>query len=207
MKKGKLIVIEGGDGSGKTTQIQKLKDYFGEKIICTREPGGTEFAEAIRSLALTHPLAGNADGATLFLLMYASRAEHMNHLVRPALDEEKIVVSDRFDSSTYAYNVVAQENLDLEEYFWQTREAILGEYKPDLYIYLEVSPEVAQQRLGNGDRTDINHLDLRKQSFHEAMRRGMDEFLKKVPHTVIDANPGPDEVFENVLKAVMEAID
>ena len=103
--KGTFIVIEGGDGAGKSTQIKKLAEHFGDKMILTREPGGTEYAEAIRELALKHPLAGNADGKTLFMLMWGSRAEHMNHLVVPALNEGKIVVSDRFDSSTFAYNI------------------------------------------------------------------------------------------------------
>lgn len=203
--KGTFIVIEGGDGAGKSTQIKKLAELFGDKMILTREPGGTEYAEAIRELALKHPLAGNADGKTLFMLMWGSRAEHMNHLVVPALNEGKIVVSDRFDSSTFAYNIYAQDQEGLVEYFDHTRTTILGLHTPDLYIYLDVSPEVSKARM-SGRNEEKNHFDERPQEFHEKVRAGFLEFFKKVPHVVIDASRTPDEIFEDVRKHVENLI-
>lgn len=197
----KFIVIEGGDGSGKSTQIEMLRNYFKERVITTREPGGTPYAEAIRKLALNHREAHRADGKTMFLLMYASRAEHMNHLVIPALQSGTHVISDRFDSSTYAYNIFAQDSLELKEYFWQTRDAILGKYKPDLYIYLDVSPEVSAERRGNRGQEDENHFDKKDQN---KVRTGLLEFFEHVPHAIIDATQSKEKMFEDILKVLKE---
>jgi dTMP kinase len=202
MKKGKFIVIEGGDGAGKSTQIRMLKDYFGDLIVTTREPGGTEYAEAIRNLALKHPLAGEADGKTQFMLMWGSRAEHMNHLVIPSLNSGKFVISDRFDSSTFAYNIFAQEENDAVDFFWKTREFILGENLPDLYIYLNVSPEVSRSRMSGRD--EKNHFDDRDKTFHEKVKTGFFKFFEKAPHVIIDADGTPEEVFELIKSEIQK---
>ncbi len=200
-QKGTFVVIEGPDGSGKSTQMTMLADFFGDKLILTREPGGTEYAESIRELALKHPRAGEADGKTLFMLMWASRAEHMNHLIIPSLKEGKIVVSDRFDSSTFAYNIYAQGEKEMIDYFNQTRTAILGSDTPDLYIYLDVTPEVGRSRMsGRGD--EENHFDVRSDDFKETVRKGYLEFFRNVPHVVIDASRTKDEIFEDILTAI-----
>ncbi len=199
--KGKFIVIEGGDGAGKSTQIENLRKLFGERIVLTREPGGTEYAEQIRTLALDNPLAKEADGKTLFMLMWGSRAEHINHLVAPSLKEGKIIVSDRFDSSTFAYNICAQEQESLKEYFWQTRQAILGEHVPDLYIYLDLAPELGDARLAGRDE-EKNHFDLRSMDFKHKVREGFLEFLQQVPHAVIDATQTREKMFEDILEVL-----
>jgi dTMP kinase len=201
--RGKFIVIEGGDGAGKSTQMKLLAEYFGEKLVLTREPGGTEYAEAIRELALKHSLAGNADGKTLFMLMWGSRAEHMNHLVTPSVQEGKIVISDRFDSSTFAYNICAQEQESLKEYFWQTRQTILGEYIPDLYIYLDLDPEIGEARLAGRDE-DKNHFDQRSLDFKNKVRAGFFEFFEHVPHAIIDATQTKEKMFEDILEVLKE---
>jgi dTMP kinase len=201
LKKGKLIVIEGGDGAGKSTQIENFRSLFGERFILTREPGGTEYAEKIRTLALEDPLACHADGITLFMLMWGSRAEHMNHLVIPSLEEGKIIVSDRFDSSTFAYNVCAQDQGHLKEYFWQTRQAVLGEYVPDLYIYLDLDPKIGEKRLQGRD-DEKNHFDRRSSDFKNKVRRGFFEFFKSVPHAVIDATQTREKMFDDILEVL-----
>jgi dTMP kinase len=199
--KGKFIVIEGGDGAGKSTQMNKLAELFGENLVLTREPGGTEYAEAIRELALKHSLAGEADGKTLFMLMWGSRAEHMNHLIVPSINAGKIVISDRFDSSTFAYNICAQEQESLKEYFWQTRQAILGEYVPDLYIYLDLDPKIGEARLAGRDE-EKNHFDQRSMDFKNKVRTGFFEFFEKVPHAIIDATQTKDKMFEDILEVL-----
>jgi dTMP kinase len=200
-KKGALIAIDACDGGGKSTQIENLREFFGERFVLTREPGGTEYAEAIRTLALDHPLAGNADGKTLFMLMWAARAEHINHLIIPSLAEGKIVVSDRFDSATFAYNVCAQEQEHLKELFWQTRQAILGDCVPDLYIYLDIPPEVGEARLAG--RNDVkNHFDNRSMDFKHKVRAGFLEFCKNVPHAVIDATQTKEKMFKDILEVL-----
>lgn len=199
--KGKFIVIEGGDGAGKSTQMNMLRDLLGEEnVILTREPGGTPYAEAIRDVALNHDLAKHAEGKTQFLLMWASRAEHMFNKVKPALAEGKLVVSDRFDSSTYAYNIYAQEEDSLKDYFWQTREFILKENTPDLYIYLDVSPEISKERTAG--RGAENHFDERPQEFHLKVRDGYMKFLERVPHKVIDADRTPEEIFKDLVETI-----
>jgi dTMP kinase len=201
--KGKFIVIEGGDGAGKSTQIENFRKLFGERFVLTREPGGTEYAEAIRTLALDHPLAGQADGKTLFMLMWGSRAEHINHLVIPSLEEGKIIVSDRFDSSTLAYNVCAQEQEHLKDFFWHTRQAILCNCLPDLYIYLDLAPEIGETRLSGRDDTK-NHFDQRPIDFKHKVRAGFLEFCEKVPHVIIDATQTREKIFEDILIALKE---
>jgi len=200
LPKGKFIVIEGGDGSGKSTQIKLLEKHYGDKIVTTREPGGTPYAEAIRDVALNHELAKNAGGRTQFLLMWASRAEHMFNKIKPALREGKIVVTDRFDSSTYAYNVCAQEEESLKEFFLETRKFILTDWVPDLYIYLDVDTEISKSRMSN--RTAENHFDTKPEAFHLKVRDGYFEFFKMVPHVIINANRTPQEIFEDICKTI-----
>lgn len=201
MKKGIFIVLEGAEGSGKSTQLQALKDHYGDAIITTREPGGTDYAEDIRSLALKHSLAGNADGKTIFLLMWASRAEHMFNKVQKALDEGKIVISDRFDSSTYALNIFGQEQKDLRDYFWQTRKVILGESVPDMYVHLDLSPERGLARREKDTKTQ-DHFDKRDLAFHQAVQEGYSEFYTHVPHTCIDADRSIEKITKDLIDIV-----
>lgn len=203
LSKGKFIVIEGGDGAGKSTQMEKFREMFGEKLVLTREPGGTKYSEEVRTLALDHPLAKDADGKTLFMLMWGARAEHINHLIIPNLAEGKIVVSDRFDSSTFAYNICAQEQEKLKEYFWQTRKAILGDCVPDLYIYFDLAPEIGEVRLSGRDE-EKNHFDQRPIEFKHKVRQGFLEFLENVPHAIIDATQTKEKMFEDILNVLKE---
>lgn len=200
LSKGKFIVIEGGDGAGKSTQCNLLKEYFGERLVTSREPGGTPYAEVIRTLVRDHPLAKNADGKTMFMLMFGARADHMKHLIVPTLEAGKHILTDRFDSSTYAYNIFAQDEPGLKDYFWKTREIILGEYVPDLYIYLDVTPEVGERRR-SGRQDDANHFDDKDQI---KVRAGLIEFFESVPHAIIDATQTPEKMFEDILNVLRE---
>ena len=220
-----FIVVEGLDGSGKGTVLERLKAEYPwpAEVVFTREPGGTPFAEVIRDVALNNPLAKEADGATLFHLVWAARHEHLRGLVKPTLVSGKIVVCDRFDSSTYAYNVVAQGAEYLEKLFWQTREICLRECRPSLYIILDVDAKVAQARIQN--RPGGNHFDDRKMDFHEKVRAGLLKFGTDLPVVVeqyqispegkmkvgrggggycqiVDANQTPDEVYASVAKVI-----
>lgn len=198
--KGKFIVIEGGDGAGKSTQMDKLREYFGNKLVTTREPGGTPYAEEIRKLVRDHPLAKDADGKTMFMLMFGARAEHMHHLIIPSLEAGKHVITDRFDSSTYAYNIFAQDELGMKDYFWKTREIILGQYVPDLYIYLDLTPEISAQRR-EGRKEDANHFDDKDQ---DKVRAGLLEFFESVSHAIIDATQTREKMFEDILAVLKE---
>lgn len=206
--KGKLVVIEGGDGAGKGTQIAMLEKYFGNKIYVTREPGGSVFAEKIRSLVLDDPDSKDTDGKTHFSLMWASRADHMNKIVIPTLNKGVHVICDRFDSSTFAYNIRAQNCPELEELFWATRKVFLNDNIPDLYIYLDIDPEIGRQRqIDAGQKT--NHFDEKPKEFKYKMREGMLEFFKTkgIPHVIIDATLSRREIYKKIHSAVMEATD
>jgi len=206
--KGKLIIIEGGDGAGKGTQIKMLEEYFGDKIITTREPGGTPFAEKIRSLALDDELSKDANGKTQFSLMWAARADHMDKLIVPEIRSGRNVICDRFDSSTFAYNVRAQESPELEKLFWVNRTIFLGAYTPDLYIYLDVDAETSNKRQEGVD-VEINHFDEKPIEFKDKMRKGMLEFFQypDIHNVIIDASRSVEEVHADILKVVIEATD
>ncbi|MDP2650293.1 MAG: dTMP kinase, partial [bacterium] len=99
-KKGTFIVIDGGEGSGTTTVAKAVVEHFGWGAVYTREPGGSPYAEKIRDLVLSDE-AKHSDAETQFALFWAARRDHLKHSVIPALADGKIVISDRFDSSTY----------------------------------------------------------------------------------------------------------
>src|SRR6185436_4968326 len=164
-KRGKFIVVDGGEGAGKTTLIEEAKKVFGDRILYSRETGGTPFAEEVRML--THK-EGYKDLSpeSFFGLVWAARADHVRTFIEPALARGVSVISDRFDSSTFAYQLYGQNGQHLEALFWQTRELFLGPTKPDPYIFLDVEPRIALSRLF--ERTEQKtHFDKRESGFHE----------------------------------------
>ena len=129
-----FIVLEGGEGAGKSSQMESLKKDFGDNFVFTREPVGSLYAEEIRNLILKSPNASQADAKTLFALFWAARADHLKNTILPALDAGKHVICDRFDSSTFAYQIYGQEAHELEDFFWKMRDFYLQDIKPDVYI-------------------------------------------------------------------------
>lgn len=207
MNKGKFIVVDSGEGAGKTTQIKRAQELFGDRVVLTREPGGSPYAEEIRNIILKSPNAGQADAKTLFALFWAARADHLKNTILPALKEGKIVISDRFDSSTFAYQIVAQDARELENFFWQMRDFYLGDIKPDLYIYFDIDPKIGLSRKNGQGAEERNHFEDRQIEFHNALRGGYKEFVKHVPHVVIDASKPIDEVWNNFKKALETEIN
>lgn len=203
MKKGLFIVLDSGEGAGKSTQIKRAQEHFGDLVVLTREPGGSPYAEEIRHLILKSPNAAQADAKTLFALFWAARADHLKNTIKPALEAGKIVICDRFDSSTFAYQIVAQGARELQDFFWQMRDFYLGEMKPDLYIYFDIDPIIGLGRKSGQGAEEQNHFEDRKIDFHNAVRGGFKEFLPKVPHKIIDASKKIDEVW-NDFRAVLE---
>lgn len=207
-RRGKFIVIEGGDGSGKTTMVALARELYGTRsdVLITREPGGSPYAEMIRQVILK-PEGKNADANTMFSLFWASRADHMKHYIRPKLESNGIVIADRFDASSYAYQIFGQENMQLKDLFWHMRDVYLNEIVPDLYIYLDVSPEEGVRRIALRKGEGKNHLDDREISFHKRVRDGYHDFLKNVPHVIIDAGGSLESVkteFARTLREVLE---
>lgn len=202
--KGRFLVIEGGEGAGKTTLMNFLPEIFGDqKFLATREPGGSPFAEEIRNLMLTNPESKNASPETQFGLIWAARHDHLIKKIAPAINQGIHVVSDRFDSSTFAYQIFGQEAPHLEKLFWDIREIYLGENKPDLYIFLDVDPELGLKRVASRKK-ESDHFDQRKLPFHRKIREGYMKFLKEVPHVIIDTSGDIPEAKEKFFQAMKD---
>jgi len=200
------VVIDGGEGSGKTTMIKFLPEILpAGSFVLTREPGGTPLAEKIRGVIISGE-GREASAETQFALNFAQRHDHLKKVIEPALANGVNVISDRFDSSTYAYQVAGQGGRGLKELFWQTRETFLGIAKPDIYIFFDVEPDVGLARVSsrNEEKTPFDERDL---NFHRRVRAGFLEFFRNVPHRVIDANRPLEEVKKNFLAVIREALN
>lgn len=208
-----FIAIEGGEGAGKSTLIQAIKEALGNKVITTREPGGSPFAEVIRDVALKHEKARQASPESMICLMFAARFDHVRNTVVPGLNAGNHVITDRFDSSSYAYQIFAQENRGLEDLFWQLRSHVPR--TPDLYIYADVDVEEGLRRVRarNKVSSDGNHFDDRELAFHYRLREGYKSFFsagdRGVKSITINANLSIGDVrkqlFDNLSKTgIME---
>ena len=185
--RGRLITLEGVEGTGKSTQLDFVANYLrerGQKVLCTREPGGTPVGEKIRSILLDNELPA-MDAETELMLMFAARTEHVNKVIQPALHSGTWVVSDRFYDASYAYQGFGR-NVSLE-HIDKLRSISIGELKPDLTILLDVSLDVSAQRVavrGNQDRFENEQHD-----FHTKVRNGYLQLAKlhKERIRVVDA--------------------
>ena len=156
-----FITFEGIDGCGKTTQARMLADRLkkaGNKVLMTREPGGTEFANKIRSIVKDPSI--KIDGLTEYLLFASARVDHIEKVIKPALKENTIVICDRFIDSSYAYQGYGK-NVDLE-FINNTNKFIIGDLYPDLTFYIDISPKEAMRRIEyrneDKDRLETNNL-------------------------------------------------
>lgn len=171
MARGRLITFEGGEGSGKTTQIRLLHEALiagGKPVIMTREPGGVESAERIRELLVK----GTADAwlpKAETLLFYAARMEHVERKIRPEMNTGTHVLCDRFADSTIVYQGVAK-NVS-QEFIHSLHRLTLGEFVPDLTILLDIDPQegLARARARSGGEERFEALSL---SFHQKIREG-----------------------------------
>ncbi len=169
-----FITFEGGDGSGKSTQVDILCNYFinlGIDVVKTREPGGTPSAEILRDL-LTKGDIKKWTPMSEALLMWASRFEHLTNFIRPALNSKKVVICDRFYDSTYAYQGVAH-GLGLSNMI-ELKKLIIGDIEPTITFILDIDPEIGLKRTSNrGDKENrFENYDL---DFHNKIRQA---FLK-----------------------------
>ncbi len=205
MKTAPFIVLDGGEGAGKTTLLKRLKSHFGDTLVATREPGGSPEAEAIRAYIFAHPEFTPKEQFDLF---WKARELHLRQTIIPAIESGKMVVCDRFDSSTFAYQLVEKGNMELEPDFWEKREQIVGTQAPDLYIYLDVDVETGlrrkhvQQQEG---KEVLNHFDDASVEDQKRRQHGFLTFFQRVPHRVVDANRGIDEVYDDLVKILEEA--
>ncbi|MEN9524436.1 MAG: thymidylate kinase [Candidatus Parcubacteria bacterium] len=208
-KKAPFLVMEGGVGSGKTSLLAALKNEMGDKFFSTREPGGSPYAEIIRTAALKNPLAKDAPAETTLCLMFAARFDNTKNSIVPALESGRPVVADRYDASSFAYNIWAQSNGALEEIFWNLRARLA--VTPDLYIFVDVDPKEGVRRANSRNQSllqgkQYDHFDDREITFYQKVREGYLKFFEKVPHVVIDANRPLQEVTKDFIEEIKKWI-
>lgn len=197
---GRFISFEGGEGSGKSTQLRRLAARLSAQdvtVITTREPGGTPGAEDIRSL-LVEGEPGRWDGRVEALLVNAARADHVARLIRPALAEGKWVLCDRYVHSTLAYQGAAR-GLDEAE-LRQLHAFATGDLWPDLTIVLDVDPALGLARAA-GRAGGEARFEGEPPAFHKAVR---DRFLSFPEVTVIPSDASVDDVTDAVWSVVAE---
>lgn len=196
--KAKFITFEGIEGSGKSTQVELLTQYLDQRslpYLTTREPGGTPIAEAIRKILLD-PACAEMLPETELLLYNASRAQHTGELILPALREGKIVISDRYFDSTYAYQGAARK-LDYTVIDHLTAFATFNT-TPDLTILLDLPAEAGLSRIGN---RALDRLEQENLEFHQKVREQFLFIAKKCAsrYLVIDAQKASDEIHQEII--------
>ena len=197
--KGYFISVEGGDGSGKSTQIKKIETYLQEKgldYILTREPGGTPVAEKIRELILD-PANKALTGRAEMLLYAASRAQHVEEKILPALAEGKVVLSDRFTDSSIAYQAYGR---GLGSMVAEVNRIATGGKEPDLTIFLNITPAAGMARKNNQDGHVLDRLELEQAAFHETVYEGYLALARESGGRIadIDADRPAEEVFADI---------
>ncbi len=199
----KFITFEGGEGVGKSTQINLLKQAFtnsGIPIKTTREPGGTEGAEKIREL-LVQGSPNKWNGQTELLLHMAARFDHINRFIKPSLREGSFVICDRFMDSTIAYQAYGHKLG--EQYVKLLSNLIFGNFTPDLTIIFDLDISIAMKRADKRDSTE-NRYEKMGESFHNNVRQGFLKIAKDNPYrcAVIDASLAEEEINSQIIKII-----
>ena len=204
MKKGRFITMEGVDGCGKTTQLQLTARYLldcGYDVVTTREPGGTNMAERIRSLVLDADAAINP--RTEILLYLAARAEHVENVIKPALAAGKVVLCDRFSDSTMVYQGFVRGIVP-------AKVAALSEFaadniRPELTILLDAAPEALLQR--RADRGVLDRFEQEGLEFQKKVREGFLLLASTNPARIkkVNALQNLDAVQEDIRKLLKSA--
>ncbi len=190
---GKFITFEGVDGAGKSTHLEWFAERIrsrGHEVLVTREPGGTPLGERLREILLSEAMHAETEA----LLMFAARREHVEQVIRPALQRGSWVISDRFSDASFAYQGggrgVATEKLE------QLERWVHADLQPDLTLLFDIPVEVARQRLSNN--ISLDRFEQEQQSFFERVREAYLQRYRKHPQrfALIDAARTPDEVKE-----------
>ncbi|MBN2543360.1 dTMP kinase [bacterium] len=199
MEKGYFISVEGLDGSGKTTQIMRMENFFkerGEPVYITREPGGTPLAEKIRKIILDKD-SGNVYPLTEFFLYLACRAQHTQEIIMPKLNEGVNVISDRYADSSVAYQGEGRE-LSRTLVMDFNKAATKGTV-PDLTVFIDIEPETAISRIEKMDKFK-DRLEDQSIEFYRKVRNGYTELLKIFPDRFkrVDGNRSVEMVWEDI---------
>lgn len=188
---GKFITFEGGEGAGKSTQIARLANRLEKKgiaAITTREPGGTDAAEAVRRLLVTGE-AARWDGVSEALLLFAARRSHAEELIKPALEEGKWVLCDRFADSTTAYQgIVRGIGEDAVKTLYKLT---LGDFAPDLTLILDINPAAGLKR-----SHARNHAEATGETRFEEMGKDFHDKLRQAYRKIAQDNSGRCELID-----------
>lgn len=206
--KAPFIVIDGMDGSGKGTQISLLAARMGDEgrnFILTREPGGTPLSEKIRDI-FSSPEGADASARTQYLLMWAARSHWMEKVVIPYLSAGTLIISDRGDSSTIAYQVYAKMAPELEDDFWRMRKFVFGEHSPTRYIILDIPAEEAKRRIDADTSRVKSPFDMKPLEWYKRVREGFQTLHEELPHhvTIINGARTPEIIHEEIYRIVKE---
>lgn len=206
MTEGLWLTLEGGDGSGKTTQARLLEEWLGDNgrtVLRTREPGGSEVGILIRDIVLHH--RGEVAPRAEALLYAADRAHHVATVVRPALARGEVVIQDRYLDSSVAYQGAGRV-LEAEEVrglsLWATEGAL-----PQLTVLLDLDPAAARLRLDAADKP-FDRLEAEKEEFHSRVREAFLALAAAEPERflVIDATLAPEQIAETIRVRVAELL-
>lgn len=209
MRKGLFISVEGSDGSGKSTQIENIKHFFKDKgmdIVFTREPGGTPIGEMLREIILDRDLKEMSD-MTEALLYAAARAQHVSQVIKPALEDGKIVICDRFVDSSIAYQGYGR---GLGEPVAVINGFAIDGCMPDVTFLMKMDPRVGRRRIREEQQ---DRLEMEADDFHIRTFEGYLELERRYPERIvsIDASRSIEEIkldiyskLEELLKGVSQ---
>ena len=201
--RGKFITFEGGEGSGKSTQLLKIADILrqqGRTVITTREPGGSPLAEKIRSLFISHEEGEVTEAMTEVLLVYAARCQHLQYTIRPELEKGTWVICDRFADSTMAYQGYARGVN--KTFITKLYKQVVGDTTPDMTLVFDAPPKICMKRLiSRGQKDRIETMDM---AFHRRLHKGFLAIAKKEPQRckLIDATKSIEEVTKDILQHI-----
>ena len=201
MERGLFITFEGPDGSGKSTQVEYLREYFAEKGIpgvFTREPGGTEIGEKIRGIILDRHNAEMGD-MTEALLYADSRAQHVEEKIRPALEQGMVVVCDRYVDSSVAYQGYGR---NMGEQIREINRYAIQDCVPDLTFLIEIDPREGRKRIQAGDR---DRMEKQALAFHRRVYRGYQQMAALEPQRFVVIDGTQDR--ETMRRQIRETVD
>lgn len=205
--KGKLFVLEAVDGAGKTSAVHALIQHLekqGYDVLHTREPGGTPMAEEIRTLLLSHR-EEKVTSETEVLLMMAARSQHLERVIKPAIAENKIVLSERSMSSTIAYQSAGRglnrKTIDM------LGSMVLKGFQPDYTFLLDIDPAIGMARAGN--RADLDRFEVEKMDFFNKVRESYLEQASNAPGRwgVVDASQSIEAVHRDLLELLDQRLE
>ena len=199
---GLFVSFEGPDGSGKTTLTKYISEYFESKdtpVLLTREPGGISIAEKIREIVLD-PNHKEMDDRTEALLYAASRRQHIVEKIKPALEEGKLVLCDRFVDSSLAYQGYAR-GIGIEE-VWNMNLFAIESFLPNVTIFIDIDPIVGLNRTSQRGAKD--RLELAGELFHQKVYEGYKEVIGRFPDRikVIDGNRTVEEIAKDAIEII-----